>query len=328
MFDASQKWILIVCLSVIVIGLAILAVDRYFVRGDQPSPASKLVEVASTLQMQIVEDPGQLLALTGLLQEHSELAGRAPSVDAAMQRRFEGATLTAIDFSSQAEGVYGAQGTRHDVAVGRLAIVIQLDSATLPDWTSMSAEPAPAPPFTDEALGKFATMDEFEMASSDRNLIFISRSEGWALMRAAERSTSAEFQPGLLNSALRIDLQRAINVLNAMQLELAELPPIYRIEVDPQIQVNLDTGISERLDKVRADAEAQRLQFKETMEQQARANQAARDALAADREARLQEQRERQREAIERLKRKGEEARARSAKPTDTTAPAIEPDDG
>ena len=331
MFDASQKWTLIVCAGVIVVGLAILAFDRYVVRGDQsstpPRSASTLDDVASTLQMQPIDSAAERLGLLRLLQQQPELVGRDPTIEAVLQRRFDGATLTAIDFSSQTAGMYGAQGTRHDVAVGHLAILLQLDAGSaLPDWSTLSGEPAPAPPFTVGALARLAAMDEFEMASSERQLIFVSRADGWALMRAAERSTSAEFQPGLLNSALRIDLQRAIDVLNALELGLAGLPPIYEIKVDPRIEVNLDTGISERLEKVRLDAEAQRLQLKETLEEQSRANQAARDALAAEREARQQEQREKQRLAIERLKRQGDEARARAAAAADPTAPKSEPD--
>jgi hypothetical protein len=53
LFNKAQKITLVLCAVIIVLGLGILAIDKYFVRGKVPPRDDKLVALASEFNLRV-----------------------------------------------------------------------------------------------------------------------------------------------------------------------------------------------------------------------------------------------------------------------------------
>ncbi len=107
------------------------------------------------------------------------------------------------------------------------------------------------------------------MAMSQSHVLFASQLETWALMQASNQSVSSEFHAGLLNSALRIDVQRALDIVSLLDADLPTLSRFYTIDVpDVDIDIPDASKISAGLSDIAAQTEAKLAAQREQWERQ------------------------------------------------------------
>jgi hypothetical protein len=195
-----------------------------------------------------------------------------------------------------ARALYRPRQTHLDVTVHPFGILIAYETA--PEWPAwMGDGDPPRPPFTAPLTRRLAAMDEYRMGLSGRYAFFTSGLETWSLAQAIQRSVSAEFHPGLLNSALRLDVQRALDVVNELEGDRPQLARFYEIDV-AELDIELPstqgitrgmeearTTLQKELDALRAEREAQAARLREeSAARMAEARKAMQESLAASRE--------------------------------------------
>ena len=94
-----------------------------------------------------------------------------------------------------------------------------------------------------------------------------------------QRQQSAEFQPGLRNSALPVDAQRVVDVANLLSPELPSLPRVYQIAVDVKLPEVSKPDLSARLQAIREEQAAKRAAMRAEIDAR---NTALREKMAAD----------------------------------------------
>jgi hypothetical protein len=129
------------------------------------------------------------------------------------------------------------------------------------------------------------------------------------------RSISAEFHPGLFNSAMRLDVQRALDIVNGLEGEQPRLARFYQIDV-PKLDIELPAteGITRGMEETRA-----------TLQKELEALRAERQMQSARRREESAARRAEAREALqERLAASREKARQRLKAATEKANPSQE----
>lgn len=271
-FTPEQLLILKICAVLIVVGLIFLAVDHWFVRANRPDSAQQLGQVMEQDGLQLVTDALELEALTGKLQAFEAVTGQVQKINTALLRADDSARLWLIEYQSRERSLIGANAPMARVDVPLFAILVEFEQD--PGWPSFVQEnPGDAPEvLPTEFATRLLRMDEYRMAMHERLVVFASQLQTAALMQSVQASTSPEFHPGLLNSAMRVDVQVAIDIVNALPGS-PQLARFYKIE---GIEVNLPkvdgSALSERLradrERIQAEQQAAREQRERDFERQ------------------------------------------------------------
>lgn len=271
MFSRTQRWILSACAVVIVLGGGLLLFDRFFVRGDQPSEVQRRAEVIEALSLEEVRDPAALEALADSLQPFTPLIGRLTRVEAVLRQPQPHATLWLVAYQSRQRDAALDRGVSYTgVDAPRLLLLIEL--AQDPGWqpfmqTATDEVPAELPPSWHARL---AAMAPYRMAIDRGRVAFVSQLQGSALVQSIQARTSPEFHPGLLNSALRVEVQQALDIVSA----LPGAPPLerfYRIDVDvdlPPVDRSALDRAAEQRHSIQAKLDAERAELRTRMAEQ------------------------------------------------------------
>lgn len=256
MFSRVQIWVLSGCALVIVLGGALLLVDRFFVRADEPPEAVRRAEAIETLSLEEVRDVAALEHLSAAIQPFAPLFGEVRQIDAVLRQQQASATLWLVEFRSRHRDAALDRGLSYTgVDAPRMMLLVEL--ATDPGWqpfiqASADAMPAELPPAWHARLARMAP---YRMGIHQGRVAFVSQLEGSALVQSIEARTSPEFHPGLLNSALRVEVQQALDIVSALP-GAPGLERFYRIDVDVRLP-EID-----RSALVRAQAQRQATQIK------------------------------------------------------------------
>jgi hypothetical protein len=271
-FTPDQLLILKICGVVIAIGLIILAIDRWIVRADAPDNEQQLTRLIEETRLHPVTSATELDELLRKLQAFEAVTGQVQGISTALLRTESSARLWLIEYRSRERSLIGANAPLARVDVPRFAILIEFEND--PGWPIFAQEnPGDAPAILPaEFADRLRRMSEYRLAMQERLVVFASQLQTAALMQSVQASTSPEFHPGLLNSALRIDVQAAIDIVNALpgSPQLARFYTIEGIEVNlPQVD---GSALSERLradrERIQAEQQAAREQREREFEQQ------------------------------------------------------------
>ncbi len=230
----ASRILLIGCLAVIPIAAGILLIDRLFIREPPLPPEELLPPVAERLGLNLEFDSPQRGFLLALLQRFEPIVGEARSVETVMWREDVSHRLWVFEFKASEVVMitdsHLAPLKRHRANITRLAIAVELKGANLPEWTVLSKDALPAPPWTVEAAERASRIEDLWLGTSGAFVIAVARPDRFALGEMVARNISPEFHPGLANSALAIDVQRVLDVVNRMDTGGAQLARVYRID--------------------------------------------------------------------------------------------------
>lgn len=316
---AHSLLILKICAVIIVIGMAILAFDKYYVRRDEPSKEQRVDELSERLELNDrSSDQTAQEHLMAVLGRFEEISGSVQEVDTILNRNDDETRLWLAEFDSRRLALYRGAGQTSRINVPLLAIMIEFKGrASLPLWIQperLDSDAEIAPPLNAEALARLQRMDDFRMAMSGNQVLFVSQLEAPALVQAINQRTSSEFHAGLLNSALQIDVQRAIDIVNLLDTELPQVARFYKIDVPP-VDIDIpDRPISAGLDEIRdqthAKIEEQRKQWEQQRAEQQAQWDAQREALRQERERKAAERKAESEARMAALRAKMEASRA------------------
>lgn len=285
------------------------------VHAAQPTTVDALDAVAERHGLQrVVDAPGRQDA-AALMAPFVAISGEVVELDAVMRRAEPGATLWLIDYRSRAPGPRVVQGRRTTIDVPLLAIIVALETPR--DWPAFrqsAATPAPAD-LPADWRPRLAAMTEYRMGIEGRVVGFFSQRRSAALVQIAESTTSPEFHPNLRNSALGVDVQRALDLVAALP-EAPRLARFMRIEgADPDLP-EPDRAPLQRMRATMEQAKADNQRAAEqALQSMAEAGEASRRRAEADRER----FRQRMAEITARSKARGKAAQQSSS--ADKTAP-------
>ena len=299
-------WLLLkICLIIIVVGLGILAVDRWIVRRGEVPVSEQRTQLASELSLEVIADADQLAQWQARLAGWSVLTGDVSEVEQVLRQRQAHADLWLVEFRSSERSILQTSVRPRHMAVQRLAIVLELQQA--PGWPAFEqTDAAQAPPLLPaEYAQRLGRMSEYRMLIDGPWVAFISQPAGEPLLQIVQSDTSADFHPGLLNSALRIDVQRGLDIVAAMP-GAPELERFYRLD---GIEVQIDTPSVSQLS---ATLQAQR-------EQTAAQVRAASEQAVADFQRQSAEIRRRQQENLARFRERNARNLERFRDPSATT---------
>jgi len=265
----SQILILKICAVIIVVGLIILGIDKFIVRGDEPTEQQRVEQLSDDLSLDdLSNDEALKQRMTEILSSHQDITGRGIEVSKVLGRNDEAARLWLVEFSSREFALYRSGGLSSNVDITRLAIVMEFgQGAALPTWSQENSEAST--PLNAEALERLQRMDDYRMAMGSNHVLFASQLETFALLQASNQSVSSEFHAGLLNSALQIDVQRAVDIVNLLDADLPQVARFYTIDVPkPNITVPDASKISAGIDDIAKQMEQDRAAMREEWERQ------------------------------------------------------------
>ncbi|NEV64012.1 hypothetical protein [Thiorhodococcus minor] len=230
----SANWILIACALVIGLGLGVLAIDRWVVKRDLPPKEQQLAALAEDFGLTLRDDDVSLAELRALLSPFAATTGAPDRIGPALSRSDGERLLWLFEYSSRETAI--ARVGKPDVHAEVTLFGILLDlgpGPDLPAWSQAEDSRPPAPPHTVDSIARLARLDGYRMAMHGRRVLFVSTLQTWALKQVAEQRTSAELHPGLFNSAMKVEVQLALDTVNAMDLDMAPLDRFYQIDIGP-----------------------------------------------------------------------------------------------
>jgi hypothetical protein len=313
-FTPNQLLTLKICAVIIVVGLVILAIDRWIVRADEPAREQQLGQVIQQNELQQVTGQAGLDELQRKLQAFEAVTGQVQKVNTALLRIEASARLWLIEYQSRERSLIGANAPMARVDVPLFAILIEFEND--PGWPAFRQENAADAPeiLPPDFAARLLRMAEYRLAMQGRQVVFASQLQTAALMQSVQANTSPEFHPGLLNSAMRVDVQAAIDIVNAFPGS-PQLARFYQIE---GIEVNLPKVDGSALSKrLRADRERIQAEQRAASEELARKFEQDRAEFRKRNEELTQQFRDRMKAANEKLRSGGGAANANTTLKTD-----------
>lgn len=233
----------------------ILAIDKFVVKRDAPSKDDRLQALVAEFGL----SEGTSADRTQLLEILATLPGGIEAVETVVYRADDQHRLWLFEFDERKTAFYRTNKPDSTIDVTLFGVLFELKGdVNLPAWSQAEDAAPPVPPFTLASMGVFSRLSDYRMAMNGNSILFTTAAEGWALKQVVDQRQSVEFHPGLFNSAMKVDVQVAVDVVNALDTGLEPLPRFYVIDVpEINIQIPQTTGISNRLNKVREDMNAE-----------------------------------------------------------------------
>lgn len=232
-FSGWRRQGLKVLLPVIALCAVILLVDRFFVSRPPAEEAPSVNDIATRLGLQLDEDPSNAQMLRSLLGRFTPIAGSVQSVRTVLWREDAAHRLWVFEFTASEVVMVSSSSLRplqrHRAGVTRLGIAVELKEVTLPNWSVLQGGDWPRP-WTAEAIQRAQRIDDLWLATDASFVVALARPDRFPLREMVSRNISPEFHPGLLNSALAIDVQRVLDVVNLLDTDAPALARVYRIE--------------------------------------------------------------------------------------------------
>lgn len=232
-FSGWRGRLLKVLLAVILVCAAILLIYRFFVSGPAAEDAPSMNDIASRLGLQHVDAQSQAPTLLALLGRFKAIAGAPQSVQTVLWREDAAHRLWVFEFKASEVVMVSSNALRplqrHRAGVTRLGIAVELKNASLPGWNVRQGTDWP-PPWTAEAIARAERIEDLWLATDGPFVVALARPDRFPLHEMVGRNISPEFHPGLLNSALAIDVQRVVDVVNLLDTGAPPLPRVYRID--------------------------------------------------------------------------------------------------
>ena len=274
--SSGQRLVLKICVGIIVVGGGILAIDKFIVRKGEPAKSERLSNLAAEYDLR-EGGATERKRLKSLLQSFNA-QDRAPDpVGGFLFREDEVHTLWLFEYEEQRTALHHSRRQDSTVKVTLFGILFELKEAvTLPEWQQAVTATPPVPPHTLTSIGQLSRLADYHMSMQGNCLLFNTSIETWALKQAINQQTSAEFHAGLFNSAMKVDVQSTVNLVNSLESGASPLPSFYTIDLpDIKIAIPKNTGISNRLseinrethEKIAADLEASDLKYKAIREE-------------------------------------------------------------
>jgi hypothetical protein len=281
-FSGGHRIVLMACAAVVVVAGGILLIDALFIRKESVPMQDALPVVAQRLGLTLEPESEDSEWLSQRLQQVPQLAAADIQVGPVLTRAdalhrlwlFEFGVAQTVLVSNRPQGGLHA----HQAVLDRLALVVQVHGARLPSWVQDVAPPS-SPPWTAEALTRLARIEDLRLATDGEFIIAVARPGAFGLYEMMARQRSVESYPGLLNSALPIDVQRVLDIVNLIRPEQGALPPIYRIDVQVRLPEIREPQIGARMEEVRTQQRAQVAELRARLEAD---REAMRAKLSAD----------------------------------------------
>ena len=330
-FPKSQLLILKICGVIIAIGLVILGIDKFIVQPTEPTDEELLANAAAELEMTLHESYSDAETLIAFTEDLNGIVEPAEEIGAALTRKAPDHELIVYEHRFDARALRTTTQS-HSMGVELLGILIRLPGAELPLFGVRSDGRMAAP---DEAAARavlgggaaerMKSFRGFVMAAKGERVLFLSEPPRSALVAATQRSSGPEFLPGLRNSGLKIDVQRAIDITNLLALppdqESPAIADVYKIDTSdievnvevPELDLGLQETVSEtrrEIDEIMAKAEAERQALREKREAESAARR-------ADFEAKMEARRKKAQEDLERIRNGGGAGDASESEVTD-----------
>jgi hypothetical protein len=289
-----QRTLLAASALVIVLGGGLLLLDALFDRtppamthtteGNASTADEALAEVASSLGLQLNIASPDADMLQKALASFPELGVADARVEAVMSRADAQHRLWLFEFEvDETLLIAPASGAGHHSHRGtltRLGIAIQQKHARYPRWIQDEHAEMLAP-WNAGARERLARIEDLRLAMQGEFVIAIARPRGFGLLEQMQRERSVEFHPGLRNSALGIDVQRVLDVVNLLDPGATPLPSIHHVEVDVDLSRVRKPQIAARLDAIRAQQERDLAALRQTLAAQRDGGRARADSDAA-----------------------------------------------
>jgi hypothetical protein len=249
MFNPAQRTLLILCGVIIAIGLVVLGIDRFIIKRDQPPlDARRSARAAELGMIDLTPDHAGLDALHERLAPFAGVLGELHRIDAAWSRPLDAWKVWLAETTVTPIG-------QPDRTTRFLVLFEGPAPLDLPAWVQ-DAAPPPQPPFTEAAIARLTPLAAYQLIASGNRALFVARSNRPAVLEAIQRNQSDEFLPGLLHSALPVDIQAMVNLLNALDTGASPLSAFHRIAVEVNLPPVRPTGISNRLAEIRRELDA------------------------------------------------------------------------
>ncbi len=290
-FNGLHKILLIGCAVIIVVASAILLIDRFFIREPALPLSESLPPVAERLGLSLDVDAADRALLAEVLSAMPEIAGEVVSIETVMRRTDANHRLWVFEFKAR-EVVMVSSGQltplrTHSAGITRLGIVLELAGASLPAWQQTQPDAPPAPPWTAEADQRHALIEDLWFGFAGPYVVALARPGRFPLEELVAPNFSPEFHPGLLNSALAIDVQRVLDVVNRMHTGVPQLARVYQIDVDVKLPPVRKPELASRMAEIAREQAAAREQWRQRLAEQQAQREAERDAEAARNKERL-----------------------------------------
>lgn len=302
----GQKVILTICGVIIVLGSIILLIDKFIVKRGEPTRDESLATVQQELGFELHDPYSQAGELMHVSKRFEMIAPPADDIGAVMVQRTDDHEMFLYEHKYDQRALRGATQT-HSMSVELFGILFRLPGANLPDVFvlpdgSFSGKREDLEQvYTPEAVERLKSWKDFAMGTSGEFILYIQRPPSNALVAASQRNTSADFQPGLLNSGLKVDVQRAIDITNMLKLDRPEIASVYTTDIGeidvnvdvPELDLGLDKTVKETHDKVdaiMAESDKDMAEFREKMARQRAEREAEMEQRRAEREAKRAQQ--------------------------------------
>ena len=276
LYSKTQILILKACGVVIAVGCSILAIDRWFVRGDEPPPEHQLAAVIDDLELEVVQDQFGLRRLTSGLAPFESLLGKISGIDVVLRRSEAAGSLWLVQFRSrQRSALLDRMVSPTGVETPRFLILVEL--ANDPGWPAfLQQAPSDVPDVLPEDWhARLASLQPYRMGIHAQWVAFVAQVSGPSLLQSMQSHTSAEFHPGLLSSAMRIDVQQALDIVGAMH-GAPVFEPFYLAR---GIESNLPQTDTSALQRMAIERQARQDAFDEQREKLRKEQAVAREAL-------------------------------------------------
>lgn len=254
--------------------------------GETQSPEA-LTELALRLGLEVQTPYPEADRLLQVTRRFERLLPPASSIGTALVREDVQHRLTVYEHRYEVEeAVPGdSSGRRRNFPVELAVILIEVPGEDLPYWEVQPGTPreggvgmpgagldrletrAPLAAvsrdakrattvLSERALERLATWPDVRVAAEGPFLFFAPPPPSSAFYDMVKRKTSPQLVPSLLTSGLEIDIQRALDIVNLLDLDREPLPPVYRIDVPkpkidlPKLQLNISTPQDQDLEKL------------------------------------------------------------------------------
>lgn len=294
MFTKNQKRILLACAVLGAIGAIVLAIDNFIVNPDRASEQDLIVEAAEELRLELHQPYAQAEQLIEILQGFGEPVKPATEIGRVLKREDQQHRLWVYEHRYVRPRPLTHRSSDSEREVQLLGILIESLGPELPPLVRFpngqfdtSDRERMESLVTPDLAQRLINLDEFSLVSAGQFLVMLSREPLVPLTAAIDRRRNPQFADGLANAALKIDVQRAIDIFNRLRPGEPPIADIYRLgNLSINIEINREPlvwdseGRMERgMETYRQERDERRAQSNAELERIRAKNQARREEM-------------------------------------------------